>query len=228
MAPITRAPLMMAAITTIFTAIPLDARATAPRVELGEIDVPRRHLGKITTAVEHTEALANDQTSLIRAMQWYMQDKLSLPAHGTSYWDGVTPGAIVRDTVRELDGLGIKSYGFWTSWYSCWAYGTIAKSGDRSSILLNRRCLARRDRDAPDFVNTFFHEAAHRVGYGHAGGKVNETTVCQPPYVLGSLAEGLARYRMDPSTSWVWDSSRGHCSTLHDLSPRAVARDLGL
>jgi hypothetical protein len=109
------------------------------------------------------------------------------------YWRDFDPDEAIAATRLSFAGLHIDTVGGTRARVSArfgnLAYegSTNARTGERN-IRLNRFKL---DRPFGALVNTYVHEAAHKAGYSHRGRQTQDQK-CEPPYVMGQLAQKLA------------------------------------
>jgi hypothetical protein len=109
------------------------------------------------------------------------------------YWQGFAPDAATKATRDGINGLHVETIGGLRAWFSARFSGNLAYEGSTRpdgtrEFLLNRNRL---DRPVADLVATYVHEAAHKAGYSHRD-KQNSDQKCEPPYVMGQIAEKLA------------------------------------
>lgn len=120
---------------------------------------------------------------------------------GNRYWRGFDAAQATAATRAAFGGLHIDTIGGLRARFSSTFAGNLAYEGstdDRTgerNILLNRYRL---NRPLGALVNTYVHEAAHKGGYSH-GGDQTEDQKCEPPYVMGQLAQKLAEPDKWPS-----------------------------
>ena len=137
-------------------------------------------------------------------------------AHGDDgahreYWRDFDPKDATANTRSNFNGLHIETIGGLRAWISANFMDNLAYEGGTRDdgtrdILLNRNRL---DRPLPGLVGTYVHEAAHKAGFSHRPNQ-SEDQKCEPPYVMGQIAEKLA----DPKR-WAASLSRsGACRFL--------------
>ena len=113
---------------------------------------------------------------------------------GNRYWQGFDAAQATAATRMAFAGLHIDTIGGLRARFSSTFAGNLAYEGtanDRTgerNILLNRYRL---NRSIGALVNTYVHEAAHKGGFSHRGDQT-EDQKCEPPYVMGQLAQKLA------------------------------------
>lgn len=120
----------------------------------------------------------------------------ALPAEwraSNRYWRDFDPAEAIAATRSAFAGLHIDTIGGTRARVSA-RFGNLAyegstdpRTGERN-IRLNRFKL---DRPLGALVNTYVHEASHKAGYSHRG-RQTEDQKCEPPYVMGQLAQKLA------------------------------------
>lgn len=109
------------------------------------------------------------------------------------YWRDFDPAEAVAATRSAFAGLHIDTIGGTRARVSA-RFGNLAYEGSTNrrtgerNIRLNRYKL---DRPLGALVNTYVHEASHKAGYSHRGAQT-ENKKCEPPYVMGQLAQKLA------------------------------------
>jgi hypothetical protein len=109
------------------------------------------------------------------------------------YWRDFDPDEAIAATRLAFAGLHIDTVGGTRARVSA-RFGNLAYEGSTSArtgernIRLNRFKL---DRPLGALVNTYVHEASHKAGYSHRGAQT-EDQKCEPPYVMGQLAQRLA------------------------------------
>lgn len=129
----------------------------------------------------------------------------------SEYWQGFDPKAATANARSNFNGLHIETVGGLRAWFSANFMSNLAYEGGTRAdgsrdILLNRNRL---NRPLAGLVGTYVHEAAHKAGYSHRG-KQSEDQKCEPPYVMGQIAEKLA----DPA-AWAADTKKvGVCRFL--------------
>jgi hypothetical protein len=110
------------------------------------------------------------------------------------YWRDFDPDFAIAATRSSFAGLHIDTVGGVRARLAARFRGNLAYEGSADprtgarNIRLNRYRL---DRPLGALVNTYVHEAAHKGGYSHRG-KQGKDQKCEPPYVMGQLAQKLA------------------------------------
>lgn len=109
------------------------------------------------------------------------------------YWRDFNPRAAVADARSSFDGLHIETIGGLRAWFSANVMDNVAYEGSTRpdgsrDILLNRFRL---NRPLSALIGTYVHEASHKAGYSHRA-KQDENQKCEPPYVMGQIAQKLA------------------------------------
>ena len=123
-------------------------------------------------------------------------------------WEGFEPEQAVKDIQTQLNGLNVITYGGIRGWFLLKIWNNLAFDGgdDPSApIRLNRAAFPR---TVAEIGNTYIHEAAHRAGWSHQRDQ-NLDQRCEPPYVLGQIAEKL----IDP-VAWQKVKAASKCRLL--------------
>lgn len=156
----------------------------------------RARLADVGTRAIDVVSTPEFERELIAFYQAY--DWRSHGAEHRGYWETFDPKAAAASTRLSFAGLHIETKGGIGAWFSANnpLIGNLAYEGqDRPDgyreILLNRNRL---DRPLSGLIATYVHEAAHKAGYSHRSAQ-NEDQKCEPPYVMGQIAQKLA----DPS-----------------------------
>jgi hypothetical protein len=160
-------------------------------------------------SIDQSQKLKPEQRERLALVGTQSVDIISLPAfeseltafykaHGNSgphrdYWKDFDPKTAIAKSRASFDGLHIETIGGLRGWLSAnfgknLAYEGGTRPDGSRDILLNRFRL---NRSTAGLVGTYVHEAAHKAGYSHRP-SVNEDQKCEPPYVMGQIAQKLA------------------------------------
>lgn len=165
------------------------------------------HTGKLKPAQRERLAAAGSRAiDIISSPEFEHELTAFYVAHGNdgphrSYWQGFDPKAATAKAKASFDGLHIETVGGLRGWFSATFLGNLAYEGGTRAdgsrdVLLNRTRL---NRPAASLIGTYVHEAAHKAGYSHRPNQSADQK-CEPPYVMGQIAEKLA----DPA-AWAAD-----------------------
>ncbi len=124
-------------------------------------------------------------------------------------WGDATADALITQMRAELGGLQITTFGGPIGLIRLLAYGTRAfeRRNPAEPIRLNRWALVKAT--PASVANTIVHELSHAIDLRHPHSSDPHWAIglCEPPYVLGSLAEKVAL-----GDAWQWTSA--HCERL--------------
>lgn len=137
-----------------------------------------------------TPEFEQELTAFYQAYDWRSRD-----AKHRRYWEVFDPKTAAASIRLSFAGLHIETKGGIGAWFAAnnpyignLAYEGRDRPGGYREILLNRNRL---DRPLSGLVATYVHEAAHKAGYSHRDSQ-NEDQKCEPPYVMGQIAQKLA------------------------------------
>jgi len=115
-------------------------------------------------------------------------------------WQGWDVDKIISGLKEHINGITVITDGSPAELWDYTFFGNLAWDGDSSGpIRLNQFGL---NRDAASIANSFIHEVSHRAGMGHPHSSIRgawETAICEPPYVIGSILEKIAK-----GNAWTW------------------------
>lgn len=177
---------------------------------LGEMIVPQAKAddfeqgAKAAVDALYSDRFRNDLVSFIR------EHAASSDREGA--WKGHDADEIIIALRKEIVGTQVSTFGGPKGLWYYTVYGTVAfeRATDDSPVRMNRWGLG--SRTSAEIANTIVHEVAHAAGltHPHMGGpapKDSTISACEPPYLLGSLAERIAA-----GDQWKWTAY--HCSYL--------------
>jgi len=168
--------------TTCFASIDQSGKATA---------IQRQRLNEAGTRTIDIISSPDFERELVSFYAAY--NPRARDAEHQRYWQDFSPEAATKATRDAINGLHVETIGGLRAWFSARFSGNLAYEGSTRpdgsrELLLNR---SRLDRPVADLVATYVHEAAHKAGYGHRDSQ-NSDQKCEPPYVMGQIAEKLA------------------------------------
>jgi hypothetical protein len=173
---------------------------------MGAIQGKRQHIAVLTQgAALAVDALYNDQFR--RELSTFI-DRHADDASVSPAWAGWNADTIVAELRREIAGRRVSTFGGVKGLVLLTVYGTKAFEAREPTdpVTLNRWSLKNATRFT--VANTIIHEVAHGIGLTHPHSDDDLSIArCEPPYVLGSLAEKTLR-----GSQWQPDSS--HCHWL--------------
>lgn len=175
------------------------------------VDMPAAQQARVATAARQAIAILHDPA--------YVQDLATFQCRhaaqlaGYPAWQGLDAAGIVGRVRHAIEGASVTTHG---GLRGAWLWhnplirnrafeGRRLADGSRAPLSLNAAAL--RSARPAEIVNSLVHELAHGAGFQHPSyADQAYVGLCEPPYVLGSLAERRAGGRLR--------GDHAHCGAL--------------